>query len=106
MTAWSRSEAARTIEEVKRRSRTDPEFRALAIADPISALTKVNPRPVPAGSVRFVAAGDEAQEINNSDIIVAILPEPAAEGEELSEDELENVAGGGNTPPPPPVGIS
>jgi hypothetical protein len=105
MTAWSRSEAARTIEEVKRRSVIDPEFRALALSDPSAALTKVNPRPVPVGSVRFVEAGGAAQEINNSETIVAILPDPKMATEEMSDEDLEDVAGGGNAPPPP-VGIS
>lgn len=105
MTAWSRSEASRTIEEVKRRSLIDPDFRTLALSDPIAALTKVNPRPVPVGSVRFVEAGDHVEEINNADIIIAILPDPAVDTEELSEDDLEDVAGGGGAPPPP-VGIS
>jgi hypothetical protein len=105
MTAWSRSEAARTIEEVKRRSLIDPEFRALALSDPIAALTKVNPRPVPVGSVRFVETNDAAQEIDNSEIIVAVLPDPKMVTEELSDEDLEDVAGGGSNPTPP-VGLS
>jgi hypothetical protein len=106
MTAWSRSEAVRTIEEVKRRSIIDPEFRSLALSDPIAALAKVNPRPIPAGSVRFVEAGDAAQEIDNSEIIVAVLPDPKVVTEELSEEDLEDVAGGTASNPPPPVGLS
>jgi hypothetical protein len=105
MTAWSQSEAARTIEEVKRRSLIDPEFRILALSDPIAALAKINPRPIPVGSVRFVEAGDAAQEISNSQVIVAVLPDPKTALAELSDEDLEDVAGGGSTPPPP-VGLS
>lgn len=109
MTAWSRSEAARTIEEVKRRSATDPEFRALALSNATAALAKVNPRPIPEGSVRFVESHDAAQEANSSQIIVAVLPDPAsAINEELSDEDLENAAGGGSGGGggTPPVGIS
>jgi hypothetical protein len=103
MNAWSRSEAARTIEEVKRRSATDPEFRALALSNPTAALAKINPRPIPEASVRFVESRDAGQEASNSQIIVAVLPDPATTvEEELSDEDLENAAGGGT----PPVGIS
>lgn len=101
MTAWSRSEAVRTIEEVKRRAMVDPVFRALALSDPTAALTKVNPRPVPVGSVQFIEAGELAEETNTAEMIVAILPPASASSDELSFDELEEVAGGSNTPPPP-----
>ena len=103
MTAWSRSEAVRTIDEVKQRSRVDSAFRALALADPKAALIKVNPRPAPSGTVRFVGSGAAEQEIWTADMIVAILPE-SLEEKALTLEELEEVAGGNN--PPPPVGIS
>jgi hypothetical protein len=106
MTAWSRSEASRTIEEVKRRSAIDPEFRALALSDPLAALNKINPRPVPAGSVRFIEATEQGQEIDDSLIIVAVLPDPIPASEELELEELENVAGGGSGSTLPPVGAS
>ena len=102
MNAWSRSEAARTIEEAKRRSATDPVFRALALSNPAAALAKINPRPIPEGSVCFVESRD-AEKANDPEIMVVILPDPSTSlGEELSDDDLENVAGGGT----PPVGIS
>jgi len=92
----------RAIDEVKRRSLLDPAFRALALSDPMGALAKVNPRPLPVGSVRFVESADAVQESNEAQVIVAALP-PAGEAvEELSDSELEDVAGGGG----PPVGMS
>ncbi len=103
MTAWPRSEAGRTIEEVKRRSAIDSEFRALALSDPTAALAKVNPRPIPEGTVRFVESGTAEQEANNALMIVAVLPDPAmAVEEELSDEDLEDAAGGST----PPVSIS
>jgi len=104
MSAWSRSEAARTIEEVKRRSATDPEFRALALTNAAAALAKVNPRPIPQGSVLFLEPGNAADEASGPERIVVILPHlAAAVDDELSYEDLENAAGGAGTPP---VGIS
>ena len=104
MTAWSKSEAERTIEEVKRRSSIDPEFRTLALTDPISALARINPRPVPVGLIRFVESIANPQEIDHSGAVVVILPDPSVATDELSDDDLEDVAGGGSGPPP--VGLS
>ena len=104
MKAWSQAEAARTIEEVKRRSLADPEFRALALSNPLAAVVKVNPRPVPVGSIRFMEAGETAREVNTEEMIVAVLPAPKV-ADELSDEDLEEVAGGGGNPPPPPVGM-
>lgn len=109
MTAWSQSEAQRTIEEVKRRSQIDPLFRALALSDPMAALAKVNPRPMPEGSVRFLEAEVGANSVDSKTIFV-VLPAPTNSSDELNDDDLEDVAGGSNTPPPPPpdppVGLS
>jgi len=106
MTPWSLSEAARVIEEVKTRSMTDREFRALALSDPIAALGKINPQPVPVGSVRFVESADSALARSTQSEIVAVLPDLIANADEMSFDELEAVAGGGSGTGTPPVGIS
>jgi len=106
MTAWSQSEAERTIEEVKRRSALDPSFRALALSDSLAALARVNPRPIPANSVRFVESSEIENTKDDPQTLVIILPPLESAIEELTEEELENVAGGGDQPPTPPVGIS
>jgi hypothetical protein len=104
MSAWSRTEAARTIDEVKRRSATDPDFRALALSNPTAALAKVNPRPIPEGSVIFVESGSAAPTATDAERLVVPLPDAAtACHDELSDEDLENAAGGSGTPP---VGIS
>ena len=107
MTAWSRSEANRTIDEVKRRSVIDPSFRALALTDPLAALGKVNPRPMPAGFIQFVERAEELAAQQGDYALVVLLPEPGTELE-LSVDDLEDVAGGVDTapPPPPPVNLT
>lgn len=106
MTAWSQSEAERTIEEVKRRAAVDASFRALVLSDPLAALARVNPRPIPANSILFVETEDIGKTKDEPGTLVIILPPLVAE-EELTEEELENVSGGGGDQPPnPPVGIS
>lgn len=103
MTAWSSKEANRTIDEVKRRSQLDAEFRALALSDPIAALHKVNPRPVPEGAVRFVEDRETSEAGEDNSVLVVLLP-PACAEVELDDAELEDVAGGltsgGNDDPP------
>jgi hypothetical protein len=112
MTAWSQSEANRTLDEAKRRSLTDPEFRALVLSDPMAALAKINPRQIPAGSVRFIESKDAAPYLADPKVKVVILPDIGTlrEDEELTEEDLEQVAGGTNTTPPtppdPPIGNS
>lgn len=95
MTAWSQSEADRTLEEAKQRSVIDPEFRALALSNAMAALAKINPRPIPADSVRFVESLEDLEEIGNSSVLVVVLPPPGTSTDELSLEELENAAGGG-----------
>jgi hypothetical protein len=96
MGRWSQDELNRTIDEVKRRSLTDPQFRALALSQPRNALARINPKPLPPRlSLSFI---DEAAPLNPSvdssgDIVVA-LPLPIAKADELSDDELEQAAGG------------
>jgi hypothetical protein len=86
---WTQEEADKTLEEIKKRSIVDPEFRQLALSNPNAAVAKVNPKPMPSGfSVKF---------IDNSGAQKAIvLPDPVGKVEELSDAELEEVAGGDN----------
>jgi hypothetical protein len=89
MQEWTQEEADQTVEEVKKRSLTDPEFRALAVNDAKAAIAKVNPKPIPSSlTVRFVDNSGRSKTI--------VLPDPVARVEELSDAELEEVAGGDN----------
>jgi hypothetical protein len=96
MTQWSDAEVLRTIAEIKFRSRTDPEFRALALSNARAAIAKVNPRPISSDLAVFFVEGTDAALIKDrgaSDMIV-VLPDPAGRTEEISDTELQAVAGG------------
>ena len=89
MLDWTQEEAQRTLDEIKKRSATDPEFRALTLSNPNAAIAKVNPKKLPAGF--------QAKFIDNSGTTKSfVLPDPVARVEELSDAELEGVAGGDN----------
>jgi hypothetical protein len=93
---WSREETNRTIDEVKRRSLVDPDFRALALSNPVAAIARINPKPLPlALSIKFVE-GSAGADASSSSVphFTIILPEPVAEAAELSDLELEQAAGG------------
>lgn len=94
MSAWSRSEAQRTLDEVKRRSQLDAEFRELALKNPLAAIARVNPRPLPPDSVRFVESHRKAEEVYAPHLIVIALPDRGQAVDELTADDLESVAGG------------
>lgn len=84
---WNEKEAQATLAEVVKRSTTDPEYRALLLSDPDAAIAKVNPLPIPANfKIRFVD--------NAGANLTVVLPDPVAASGELSDAELEQVAGG------------
>jgi aspartate carbamoyltransferase regulatory subunit len=86
---WTQQEADHTLEELKKRSMIDPEFRKLALSNPNAAINKVNSKPIPSGfTVKFVE--------NIGNIKTIVLPDPVGRVEELSDAELEEVAGGDN----------
>ena len=87
MAHWTDAEWNELFAEVTRRATVDPDFRALALKDANAALKSVATRPVPGDiSVRFV---------DNSGTTKTIpLPPAMPEIEELSELDLEAVAGG------------
>ena len=87
MATWSEDEVERTLEEIRKRSITDPEFRELALSNSSAAVSKVNPKPLPEGyQVKFI---DNSGPVKNF-----VLPDPVNDVEELSDAELEAVAGG------------
>jgi hypothetical protein len=84
---WTKEETDRVAMEAKKRSIKDPEFRALALSNPHAAVAKINATPFPAGyKVRFI----EQAGFN----VTVLLPDPNSRVEELSDAELEQVAGG------------
>ncbi len=87
MQSWSEEEVERTLEEIRKLSIVDSEFRQLALTQPATAVARVNPHPLPEGyQVRF---------IDNSGLTKSfVLPDPVDDVLELSDAELEAIAGG------------
>jgi hypothetical protein len=86
-TDWTREETDRVAIEIKKLAMKDPEFRALALSDPHAAVAKFNSTPFPTGyKVRCI---DQA-----GYNVTVLLPDPVSRVEELSDAELEEVAGG------------
>ena len=86
---WQVQEINDTIQKAIKLSTTDKEFRQLALTDPNAAIERVAGKPVPPGTrIRFLdSAGYH---------FTIILPEMVrGESSELSDAELEQVAGGG-----------
>ena len=82
-------EAERAIEQIVKRAQIDPEFRQLCIDKPNAAATEATGKELPDGfTLRFV-------DNHNADLTV-VLPDLSDAGAELSDAELEQVAGGGS----------
>lgn len=87
MATWTDAEWNEVLSEVSRRATVDPEFRTLALKDSTAALKKVTTRTLPTDmTYRFVDNSGPAKTIP--------LPDPLPDIEELSDLELEQVAGG------------
>lgn len=76
---------------VLRRSATDLDFRQQLLADPTAALTEVLGR-APSHPVNLVFVENHAD-------VTLVLPDPIDHAAELSEEELEMVAGGVSSDP-------
>jgi hypothetical protein len=96
MARWSHDEVNRTIDEVKRRSLVNPDFRVLALTQPLAAIAKINPKPFPEGlSVEFIDDSDTTHTpVSSGRDLIIVLPKPVAKADELSDAELEQAAGG------------
>ena len=89
MSEWTQQEIDQTLEEIKRRALTDTEFRQIALSDANTAIAKVNPKPIPdAVAIKFAD--------NSGKVKTIVLPDPIAAADELTDAELEEVAGGDN----------
>jgi hypothetical protein len=84
--SWTEEEADRAFVEVRRRAMTDKAFRQLALANPNAAIEKVSGKAVPPGIKIKIIETDPAAHMT------FLLPQMI--GEELSEADLEKVAGG------------
>jgi len=94
MAQWSHDEFNRTIDEVKRRCLVDSGFRVLALSQPVAAIAKINPKPLPEGwVVKFIESSAEAPSIGPK-ILSIVLPDTLKEADELSDAELQQAAGG------------
>ena len=92
MQAWTEAELHTACGEALRRAKVDRELRALALEDPVAAVLRVSQRTTaPVEKFHFVES-----EAGRLDVVFAT---PSVAFEELSEDELEEVAGGGSNPP-------
>src|SRR4051794_30499695 len=86
---WTNEELQEVVQEILRRSSIDPEFRSLTLRDAAGAFAKVTSKRMPADfSFKFVD--------NSGAVKTLALPDPVMEisQEELSDAELEAVAGG------------
>ena len=85
---WTAEDADKVIRETMNRARTDDKFRQLALDDPKKALKEVAGKEPPEHlRVKFYDGGDAHVNI--------VLPPSVSEESELTDTELEQVAGGG-----------
>ncbi len=87
MTTFSDSKWQDVLKEVAHRAAIDADFRSLALKDSAAAISKVSDLSIPSGTaIKFVE--------NTSTVKTVVLPDAVSEISQLSEIELENVAGG------------
>lgn len=85
MSSWSKEELEKTLLEVKKKAIRDADFRKLALLDAASAVKEVAGKDLPSGVKLKFAENDGAH-------MTIVLPD-MVEGE-MSEDDLDKVAGG------------
>lgn len=83
----TQQEANQAIEQIIKRAQTDSDYRQLCLSDPNKAATEVTGKEMPSGyTLKFV-------ENKGADLTV-VLPDVIEESAELSNTELDQVAGG------------
>jgi len=88
MSYMNEQELDRAIREATKRAVVDSEFRKTAVANGTAALAAVSSKGVPPGtSIQFV-------DNHGKNTKTIVLPDPIVETEQLSEADLEAVAGG------------
>jgi hypothetical protein len=94
MENWTNAEVQQMLAEVSRRASLDREFRKIALENGKAAIAKINPKPFPPGvAFRFVDNSGPVKTVPLPDL----LPDTTGE---ISEFELENIAGAGDTTSP------
>jgi hypothetical protein len=94
---WNNKELQQVLAEVAHKSAIDSEFRALALRDASSALSTITPKRLPKDiTLIFVDNSGSTKTIPLPDLVIT-------DCDELTDDDLENVAGGSTPPPPPPL---
>ncbi len=84
---WTVEDKQTIINQAMKRAATDPEFRKLVLREPGTAVQQIAGKTLPANfKVRVL-------ERQNNDVTI-VLPDPVKAGGELSDAELEHVAGG------------
>lgn len=87
MASWTTEERQRAIVQVQELASTDPEFRQRALANPAEAVKEVTGKDLPSGfELRMVS--------NEGADLTLVLPDLEFESEELSDADLEQIAGG------------
>lgn len=85
---WTAQDAEKAVKESITRARTDLKFRELALSNPRAAVKEVSGKEPPEGlRIKFFDGGDAH--------ITVVLPEYVADASELTDAQLEQVAGGG-----------
>lgn len=85
--AWTQEEIESAFTEVRKKAVTDKDFRKLVLADPGKAVKQVTGKDVPASVKIKVLENDPAYHMT------FVLPDMVSE--EISDNDLEKVAGGG-----------
>lgn len=97
MKGWTNDELQQMLLKITRRASIDAEFRALALRDGAAAISKITSKPLPKDiTYQFVD--------NSGRVRVVPLPDLIVDTDELSESELEGVAGGDGPTTPPIAG--
>lgn len=86
--SWTQEEAEQAFVEVRKRAMTDEDFRELVLSNPKEAIEQVTGKTVPEYLKIQVIESDPNYDLT------CVLPEMIDGDLELSEDELENIAGG------------
>lgn len=90
MAAWTEEELKVSLENVAERARNNADFRARALKDAAAVLMEVSGKDsAPPVNFRFVEMDEE----------LGIRFTEVTESEELTDDQLEQIAGGGRQPP-------